>query len=58
MHPSEPFPHFVDDYLAYLQEVFPTQSAWDGIHLHDDLLDDLTRPAVDGYTRALANALV
>ena len=54
MHPSEPFPHFVDDYLAYLQEVFPTQSAWDGIHLHDDLLDDLTRPAVDGYTRALA----
>jgi hypothetical protein len=54
MYPSEPFPHFVDDYLAYLQEIFPTQAAWDGTHLHDDLLDDLTRPAIDGYARTLA----
>ena len=30
MYPSEPFPHFVDDYLAYLHEVFPSQASLDG----------------------------
>ncbi len=45
MYPSEPFPHFVDDYLAYLHEVLPTQASLDGVHLHDDLLEDLSRPA-------------
>ena len=54
MHPSEPFPHFVDDYLAYLQEVLPSQASLDGVHLHDDLLEDLSRPAIDGHVRALA----
>src|SRR5881394_1253865 len=54
MYPSEPFPHFVDDYLAYLYEVCPTQATLDGVHLHDDLLEDLSRPAVDAHVRALA----
>jgi uncharacterized protein (DUF885 family) len=54
MYPSEPFPHFVDDYLAYLYEVFPTQASLDGVHLHDDLLEDLSRPAVDAHLRALS----
>ena len=54
MHPSEPFPHFVDDYLAYLQEVLPSQASLDGVHQHDDLLEDLSRPAIDGHVRALA----
>src|SRR6476469_6525459 len=54
MYPSEPFPHFVDDYLAYLYEVFPTQATLDGTHLHDDLLEDLSRPAVDAHVRALS----
>jgi uncharacterized protein (DUF885 family) len=54
MYPSEPFPHFVDDYLAYLQEVFPTQAALDGTHLHDDLLEDLSRPGADAHVRALS----
>lgn len=54
MYPSEPFPHFVDDYLAYLHEVFPTQATLDGTHLHDDLLEDLSRPAVDAHVRALS----
>jgi uncharacterized protein (DUF885 family) len=54
MHPSEPLPHFVDDYLAYLQEVQPTLASFDGTHLHDDLLDDLSRSAVDADVRALA----
>src|SRR5712691_554637 len=54
MYPSEPFPHFVDDYLAYLYEVMPTQATLDGTHLHDDLLEDLSRPGVDAYVRALS----
>jgi uncharacterized protein (DUF885 family) len=54
MYPSEPFPHFVDDYLAYLHEVLPTQASLDGVHLHDDLLEDLSRSAVDAHLRALA----
>ena len=54
MYPSEPFPHFVDDYLAYLHEVFPSQASLDGVHLHDDLLEDLSRPAIDTHVHALA----
>src|SRR3954469_20871667 len=54
MYPSEPFPHFVDDYLAYLYEVQPSQASLDGVHLHDDLLEDLSRPAVDAHIRALS----
>ncbi len=54
MYPSEPFPHFVDDYLAYLHEVCPTQATLDGSHQHDDLLEDLSRPGVDTHIRALS----
>jgi uncharacterized protein (DUF885 family) len=54
MYPSEPFPHFVDDYLAYLYEVCPTQATLDGTHLHDDHLEDLSRPAIDAHVRALS----
>ena len=43
MYSSEPLPHFVDDYLRYLQEVHPTVAALDGVHTHDDLLEDLSR---------------
>ena len=54
MYPSEPFPHFVDDYLAYLHEQHPTNASLDGVHLHDDLLEDLSRPAIDTHVHALA----
>jgi uncharacterized protein (DUF885 family) len=54
MYPSEPFPHFVDDYLAYLHEVFPSQASRDGVHQHDDLLEDFSRPSVESHVRALA----
>ena len=54
MYPSEPFPHFVDDYLKYLYEVLPTQASLDGVHLHDDLLEDLSRSAIDAHVRALS----
>src|SRR6185503_2898570 len=54
MYPSEPFPRFVDDYLAYLQEVLPSQASLDGGHLHDDLLEYLSRSAVDAHVRTLS----
>ena len=53
MYSAEPLPHFVDEYLAYLHEVHPTDATFDGIHLHDDLLEDLGRHAVDGQIRDL-----
>lgn len=51
---AEPFPHFVDDYLAYLYEAHPTSATLDGNHVHDDLLDDLSRTAIDSHSGALA----
>lgn len=54
MYSSEPFPHFVDDYLAYLYETHPTQATFDGVHAHDDLLEDLSRAAIETHTRDLA----
>ena len=54
MRPSEPFPHFVDDYLAYLYEVLPSQASQDGVHLHDDLLEDFSGSSVEAHVRALA----
>jgi uncharacterized protein (DUF885 family) len=53
MYPSEPFPHFVDDYLTYLYEVLPSFAGLDGVHVHDDLLEDLSRPALDNHLRTL-----
>jgi len=47
-------PHFVDDYLQYLQETRPTCAALDGVHSHDDLLEDLSRQAIDADLRALS----
>ena len=40
---SEPLPHFVDDLLGYLHETHPTYATLDGVHTHDDLLEDLSR---------------
>ena len=54
MYSSEPLPHFVDDYLRYLQEVHPTVAALDGTHTHDDLLEDLSRSAIEADVRTLA----
>ena len=52
MYSSEPLPHFVDDYLRYLQEVHPTIAALDGVHTHDDLLEDYRPDGDRGRTRA------
>ena len=54
MRSSEPFHHFVDDYLAYLHEVHPTGASLDGIHTYDDHIEDFSRQAVEQHTRALS----
>jgi uncharacterized protein (DUF885 family) len=53
MYSAEPLPHFVDEYLSYLHEVQPTSATFDGVHLHDDLLEDLSRRAIDAQVRDL-----
>ena len=50
---SEPLSHFIGEYLAYLYETYPTEAAADGVHAHDDLLEDLSRPAIDAHVREL-----
>lgn len=55
MYSSEPFPHFVDDYLRYLHERHPTNATFDGVHAHDDLLEDFSRSAVDSQVRELGD---
>jgi uncharacterized protein (DUF885 family) len=54
---SEPLPHFVDDLLGYLHETHPTHATLDGVHTHDDLLEDVSRQAVENETHALAGYL-
>ncbi|HSK08079.1 MAG TPA: DUF885 domain-containing protein [Vicinamibacterales bacterium] len=54
MYSSEPLHHFVDDYLRYLHETHPTSAALDGVHTHDDLLEDMGRSALEGQARSLS----
>jgi uncharacterized protein (DUF885 family) len=44
----------VDDYLGYLYEACPTGATLDGVHTYDDLLEDLSRGAIEAQARALA----
>src|SRR5258706_10622894 len=57
MASSEPLPHFVDDLLGYLHEAHPTYATLDGVHTHDDLLENFSRQAVEEETRALSGYL-
>jgi len=54
---SEPLPHLVDDLLGYLYETHPTYATLDGVHAHDDLLEDFSRHAVDAEAHAVAGYL-
>jgi uncharacterized protein (DUF885 family) len=54
---SEPLPHFIDDLLGYLHETHPTHATLDGVHTHDDLLEDLSRHGMEGEAHALAGYL-
>ena len=53
MYSSEPLPHFVDEYLTYLHEAQPSSATFDGVHAYDDLLEDLSRSAVEVQAREL-----
>jgi uncharacterized protein (DUF885 family) len=57
MPAAEPLSHFVDDLLGYLHESHPTLATFDGVHTHDDLLEDLSRPAIEARSHALAGYL-
>lgn len=57
MIPSEPLSHFVDDLLGYLHETHPTHATLDGVHTHDDLLEDVSRHGIESEARALAGYL-
>ena len=54
MRSSEPFHHFVDDYLSYLHEVHPSGATLDGVHTYDDHIEDFSRQALEQHTRALS----
>ena len=54
---SEPLPHFVDDLLGYLHETHPTHATLDGVHTYDDLLEDVSRHAIDSEAHALSGYL-
>jgi uncharacterized protein (DUF885 family) len=54
---SEPLPHFVDDLLGYLHETHPTHATMDGVHTHDDLLEDVSRHAIESEAHALTGYL-
>src|SRR5882724_7731063 len=57
MNASEPLPHFVDDLLGYLYETHPTHANFDGVHTHDDLLENLSRHGIDSDVHALSGYL-
>jgi uncharacterized protein (DUF885 family) len=51
---SEPLHHFVDDYLSFLYETNPSAATFDGVHLHDDLLESFDRGSVEQEAQSLA----
>ncbi len=53
MYTSEPLSHFIDEYLGFLYENAPSAASGDGMHAHDDRLEDLSRAAVDAQGREL-----
>ena len=57
MSASEPLPHFVNDLLGYLYESHPTYATLDGVHTHDDLLEDLGAAAIRSDAHALSGYL-
>jgi uncharacterized protein (DUF885 family) len=57
MSVSEPLSHFVDDLLGFLYETHPTYATLDGVHAHDDLLEDLSRQSLEHEARALSGYL-
>jgi uncharacterized protein (DUF885 family) len=53
MYTTEPLSHLADLYLDFLHEGAPSAAASDGVHAHDDRLEDLSRGAIDAQAREL-----
>ena len=53
MHTSEPLSHFIDEYRDFLYQNAPTAAAGDGVHAHDDRLEDVSRAGIDAQAREL-----
>jgi hypothetical protein len=53
MSTSEPLSHFAHEYLDFLHERSPTAASADGVHTHDDRIEDLSRGAIDSEVREL-----
>jgi len=53
MTSSEPLHHFVGSYLTALYESNPTAATFDGVHLFDDHLEDLSRPSIEAQIQTL-----
>jgi uncharacterized protein (DUF885 family) len=53
MESLEQLPHFVDDYLGFLYEVRPTAATFDGVHTHDDLVEDFAKGQIERQRRDL-----
>ena len=49
--------NFIDDLLEYLYEAHPTSATLDGVHTHDDLLEDFSRQTIESESHALAGYL-
>ena len=53
MYTTEPLSHFTDEYLDFLYESLPTAASGDGVHVHDDRIEDLSRSAIEAQAREL-----
>ena len=53
MYTTEPLSHLADEYLAFLHESSPTAASGDGVHAHDDRVEDLSRLAIEARGREL-----
>jgi uncharacterized protein (DUF885 family) len=64
MRAAESLPHFVEDYLGWRHEAQPTAATFDGVHAHDDLVEDFSKASIDrqiqelnGFARRLVGVL-
>ena len=53
MYTTEPLSHLADEYLDFLHESSPTAASSDGVHAHDDRIEDLSRAAIEAQVREL-----
>ena len=53
MYTTEPLSHFADEFLDFLHECSPTAASGDGVHTHDDRIEDLSRSAIEAEGREL-----